>query len=73
MTKTIKIDWAPLWKRALMRFARVFVFSGLATLGTLLATAPTVTTLEDLKIWGLSLLVAFVSGGLAGIEKGYRG
>ncbi len=54
------------------RFARGFVAGGLGAVGLMLATGVTVSNLEDLKKFSLSLIAGFISGGLLATEKAYR-
>lgn len=51
------------------RFLRGFLAAGIASVSATLAAGVTVTSLEDLKKLGLSLAVAFISGGLLSIDK----
>jgi len=70
MKTQILVELKGFWYRTLRRFVIVFVISGLASV----AVVPPMTNLSytDLRAWILALTVAFLSGGLAGIEKGYR-
>ena len=51
------------------RFIRGFLAAGIASVTASLAAGVTVTSLEDLKKLGLSLAVAFISGGLLSADK----
>lgn len=73
MKKLVKVGFSPLWKRALARFVRTFIFGGLATMSIQFIDAPTISTLSGLKVWLFALIVGFLSGGIAAIDKAYRG
>lgn len=71
--KTAKIDFAPLFRRVVLRFIRTFMAGGLAAIAMQVANAPTLATLTDFKMWGISLATGFVVGGILALDKMYRG
>ena len=56
------------------RFVRAFLAGGLTSLTVQLANSPQpgFGTLSELKTWGISLIYAFIVGGLLAIEKASR-
>jgi hypothetical protein len=56
----------------LKRFIRGFVAGGLASVAAQLATNIVISNIADLKKLGISLAVAFISGGILAIEKALR-
>jgi hypothetical protein len=56
----------------LKRFGRTFLFGGVAALLMALSTTPSLATLGDLRVWLTTLVMAFITGGLAAIDKAYR-
>jgi len=64
------IEYASLAKRVFLRFLRIFVVGGLAALTTIPIAG---YTWKDLQTWLVALIVAFISGGLAALDKGLRG
>lgn len=61
------------WFRVFMRFVRVFVFAGVAQVGLILTATPLSSFDPDkLKQWLGILVTAFVSGGIAAIDKAIR-
>jgi hypothetical protein len=56
-------------KAILLRFVRGFLAAGIASITAQLAIGVTVSSVEDLKKLGISLAVAFISGGLMAIDK----
>ena len=56
----------------LKRFARTFLAAFLASVAGQLATGVTISSIEDLKKLGLSLIVAGISGGIMAIDKAIR-
>jgi hypothetical protein len=73
MNEDITAVGAPLFKRVILRFLRVFVSGGLAGLLVALAQAPQLNTLEQLKTWMIVLFTAFLAGGIGAIDKAFRG
>lgn len=57
----------PLVKSIALRFLRAFVAGGLSTAVAVGAT--NIQNLADMRAWGLSLVVAFITGGLMAIDK----
>lgn len=55
-----------------MRFARAFVSGGLATMVLELSNKPDLGTITDTKVWAVSLIIGFLTGGLMAIEKAIR-
>lgn len=53
----------------LKRFAKGFIASGLASAAVLLLNGATIQSIDDLKKFSLSLAIAFVTGGILGVEK----
>ena len=58
---------APLWQRVLLRGGRAFVAGGLSSLVVILAQAP--AQIDHLKPWIMSLVIAFIAGGLMSLDK----
>lgn len=58
-----------MFKSVAMRFVKGFIAGGLASVGVFLSVSVDVS---DLKKLGLSLLAAFISGGLLAVEKAYN-
>lgn len=57
----------------LKRFLRVFVSTGIASIGMVIVANPlTNLDLKSLETWVALLLTAFISGGLAGLDKAIR-
>ena len=57
----------------LKRFLRVFVSTGIASIGIAIVANPlTNLDLKSLETWVALLLTAFISGGLAGLDKAIR-
>lgn len=56
--------------RVFLRFGRAFLAGGLAALFTVSALPG--YTLADLRVWVLTLIIAFVTGGLQGLDKFVR-
>jgi hypothetical protein len=56
-------------KSVLKRFVKIFIAGGVAGLSTAFVATPSFNTLADLKMWMFTLITAFVSGGLAALEK----
>lgn len=56
------------------RFAKAFLAGGLTSLTVQLANSPQpgFTSLGEFKVWGVSLLYAFVVGGILALEKASR-
>jgi len=62
-----------LWFHVFMRFVRVFVFAGIAQASIVLAATPLSSfNPDELKQWIGILVTAFVSGGIAAIDKAIR-
>lgn len=57
------------FQRIALRFLRGFVAGGLTSSAALLALGTTITSLEDLKKFGIALAVAFGTGGLLALDK----
>lgn len=57
------------YKQVAIRFFSVFLAGGLASAAILFTTGVQLTSSDDLKKFGTSLLVAFVGGGIAAFEK----
>lgn len=72
MNKKVSLEYTSLLYRVWLRFARVFVSGGLAALTVQLASAPTITTLADFKVWLITLGVGFVAGGVSALDKWSR-
>lgn len=51
------------------RFLKGFVAGGIGSAAALLAVGITVSSLDDLKKFGVSLATAFLAGGLLAVEK----
>jgi ribose/xylose/arabinose/galactoside ABC-type transport system permease subunit len=57
----------------LKRFVRVFVSAGIAQLAIIVVANPLQSfDPSSLKAWALILITAFVSGGIAGLDKAIR-
>lgn len=69
MTQEITIPYVSLQRRVFMRFIKVFLSGGLASLTVSLAQTPTFTDWMSVKTWGTTLLIAFLAGGIAALEK----
>ena len=56
------------------RFGRSFVAGGLAALTVQFASSPQpgFSNLAELKVWGISLIYAFIVGGVMALEKASR-
>ena len=54
------------------RFMRGFMAGGLASVAAQLTTTVTLNSLSDLKKLGISLVIAFLSGGILALEKAMR-
>ena len=55
------------------RFVRVFVSAGIAQLAIIVVVNPLQNfDLSSLKGWAVILITAFVSGGIAGLDKAIR-
>lgn len=55
------------------RFLRVFVSAGIAQLAITVAVNPLKDfDISSLKSWAVILIIAFVSGGIAGLDKALR-
>lgn len=56
-----------------LRFLRVFVTTGLAQVLIIIVAHPLENlSIESFKVWVAILITAFVSGGLAGLDKAIR-
>jgi len=66
----VKIKYASLAERVFLRFLRVFVIGGLSAVITIPITG---YTWKDLQTWIVALVAAFISGGLAALDKALRG
>lgn len=71
--KKITVEYTSLLNRILLRFARVFVSGGLASMALQLAQAPSFSTFAELKPWLISLAIGFLSGGIMALDKWNRG
>ena len=58
------------YKAICKRFLKGFIAGGAASAIIVLNAGVTIRTLEDLKTFGISLGIAFLTGGLMAIEKG---
>jgi hypothetical protein len=57
----------------LKRFVRVFVSAGIAQLAIIVVANPLQNfDISSLKSWAVILITAFVSGGIAGLDKAIR-
>lgn len=56
-------------KASAMRFLKGFVAGGLASVATFLAAGVTIHDLSQLQTFAYPLAMAFVTGGILGIEK----
>ena len=61
---------ASLAYRVFLRFLRVFVAGGLGSMATVTMVG---YSWSDFRAWIVALLAAFISGGLAALDKGLRG
>jgi len=68
----ISVEPASLFKRLALRFIRTFISGGLASVTVQLATVPQLNTLTEWKTYGVALLIGFMAGGLAALEKWTR-
>lgn len=73
MKKTITVKYTSLLYRVWLRFARMFVIGGIGFLMQQLVVVPKLSTLEELQTWFLTLFAAFIIGGVAAIDKYFRG
>jgi hypothetical protein len=64
---------ASLLYRVMLRFLRIFAAGGLSAVIVQLALVPKIATLEDLKTYTFSVLVGFLAGGIAALDKTIRG
>ena len=62
----------PRWQSAIKRFIRIFIISGLVGVGAIVTPNLAVNGWDDLRSLLFVALLAFLNGGLAGIEKFYR-
>ncbi len=56
-------------KSFLMRFVKGFIASGIASSLAVLNSGVVISSLEDLKYFGVALIVSFITGGLLATEK----
>ena len=70
--ETIKVEYASTLKRVLLRFLRTFFAGGLSAIASQFIAIPQISTLTDLKTYALSIIVGFIAGGLAALDKWIR-
>lgn len=56
-------------KAFLLRFTKGFLAGGMASIAIIFQSATNVSTVSDLKKFGISLLIAFFTGGFLAVEK----
>jgi len=70
MEKVIYKNPKSLAFRVFLRYLRVFVAGGIATMATVVISG---YSLNDFKTYLIALLSGFISGGLAALDKALRG
>jgi len=70
MEKVIYKNPKSLAFRVFLRYLRVFVAGGIATMATVVISG---YSLNDFKTYLVALLSGFISGGLAALDKALRG
>lgn len=54
------------------RFLKVFIMAGVVSCVALFSTFPTSFDVSDLKKFGVTIVIAFLTGGVAAVEKAYN-